>query len=101
MRSSHGATSRRETRILREAREDYRQFLGDAAFSQREAEIAALPSVEFKGRSLRALRCHGVRGKGPHDCNVPESLLWILIDLRHWCCVFHHGDQEISLTGKR
>ncbi len=97
MRSSHGAhTHVASNRILREAREAFREIRGEDGYGQREAAIQALQATTFKGRDLRVLRCHGVRGKGPHDCNVPESLLWILIDLRNFCCVFHAGDQLIG-----
>ena len=99
MRSSHGShTHVAHARILREARATFREFRGDADYVKRERAITALPSVVFQGRDLKTLRCHGVRGKGPHDCNVPESLLWVLIDLEHWCCVFHHGDQELAFA---
>lgn len=58
----------------------------------RQAEIDALPAVEWKGKPLRTLRCHGTSGKGPHDCNVPEGLLWSLMDLRAWRCPYHAND---------
>lgn len=96
MRSSHHATGLHEQRILRDARAAFLAFRGSASYDRRVAEIAALSDVEFKGRALKVLRCHGVRGKGPHDCNVPESMLWALISLAHFCCVFHHGDQVIG-----
>lgn len=96
MRSSHGATAQHGARILRDAKEQFLEFRGREDYNKRAAAISRLPDAEFKGRALKVLRCHGVRGKGPHDCNVPESLLWILIDLNHWCCVFHHGDQLIG-----
>jgi hypothetical protein len=96
MRSSHGARGQHQARILRDVRAVYREWRGQAAYDARAAEIAALPDVTFKGTPLKTLRCHGVRGKGPHDCNVPESLLWILMDLSNFCCVFHHGDQLIE-----
>jgi len=93
MRSSHGANSPHQQRVLRTARRAFLDFKGAAEYRRRAAEIAALPSIVFKGRALKVLRCHGVRGNGPHDCHVPESLLWALMALTPWCCVFHHGDQ--------
>lgn len=96
MRSSHGAMAQHDARILQEAREQFLEFRGQAGYDRRAAEIAALPDATFKGRALKVLRCNGVRGKGPHDCNVPESLLRALISLTRWCCVFHHGDQLIE-----
>lgn len=93
MRSSHHATNAHEFRILQDARLQFLEVRGLAEYAARQADVDALPHVVFKGRHLRTLRCHGTRGKGPHDCNVPESLLWALMDLRTFCCVFHHGDQ--------
>ena len=74
------------------ARGQFREFYGTQREAIRAAEIDAFPSVEWKGKRLRTFRCHGIRGKGPHAVNVPESLLWALIDLRMWCCPFHTGD---------
>ena len=62
---------------------------GMLAALDRQSEIEALPAVEWKGKPLRTLRCHGTSGKGPHDCNVPEGLLWSLIDLRAFRCPYH------------
>lgn len=59
------------------------------ALAHRASEIAALPTVEWKGRTLRTIRCHGETGRGPHDVHVPESLLWSLLDLQTYRCVFH------------
>lgn len=57
--------------------------------AQRQREIAALPTVEWKGRTLYTIRCTGTTGKGPHVLNVPEALLWALIDLRAFRCPYH------------
>lgn len=64
---------------------------GDAA--DRAAQIAALPTVDWKGRTLWTLRCHGTTGKGPHDVHVPEAVLWALIDFRAYCCPYHQGSR--------
>ena len=56
---------------------------------QRQREIDALPLVEWKGRWLRTIRCTGERGRGPHPVNVPESLLWALIDFSVFRCQYH------------
>ena len=56
---------------------------------QREAEIAALPAVQWKGRTLYTIRCSGDTGKGPHDVNVPEVLLWSLINIGRFRCPYH------------
>lgn len=55
----------------------------------RHTEIELLPMVEWKGKTLRTIRCNGITGKGPHTVNVPDALLWALIDLRDWCCPYH------------
>jgi hypothetical protein len=65
----------------------------EAEAVQRQAEIDALPAVEWKGKPLRSLRCNGISGKGPHVCNVPESMLWALIDLRSYLCPHHQQDR--------
>jgi hypothetical protein len=57
--------------------------------ARRVADIAALPTVAWKGRTLYTLRCEAGFGRGPHDQHVPESLLWGLIDFSHWHCPFH------------
>jgi hypothetical protein len=55
----------------------------------RAREIARLPQVEWKGRRLYTIRCHGDFGKGPHDMNVPEALLWSLRSLQFFLCPYH------------
>jgi len=82
-----------EARAAR-AREGFRQARGVHNEPGRARAIAALPLVEWKGRRLRTLRCHGTSGKGPHDLNVPEALLWALIDLNGWLCPFHVSDRR-------
>ena len=66
-----------------------RDVLGPTLAAEREAEIAALPIVVWKGRTLKTIRCCGTTGKGPHDYNVPESTLWSLISLKEFHCVYH------------
>jgi len=56
---------------------------------ERAAQIAALPVVEWKGRALYTLTCPADFGKGPHQVNVPEAVLWALIDLRAFRCPYH------------
>jgi hypothetical protein len=56
---------------------------------KRLGEIRRLPVVEWRGRKLYTLRCHGTTGRGPHDLNVPEYVLWTLIDLRAFHCPYH------------
>ena len=67
-------------------------YLGPLRTARREREIAALPTVQWKGRTLYTLRCQGTSGKGPHDVNVPVLLVWHLMDLRHFFCPYHAGD---------
>ena len=69
-----------------------REFLGPERTAIREAEIAALPTVQWKGRTLYTLRCNGTSGRGPHDVNVPLAHVWHLINLRRFFCVYHAGD---------
>lgn len=71
---------------------DAQRFLGAACTARRAAEIAALPTIDWKGRTLYTLRCQGTSGKGPHAVNVPLAVVWHLIDLRRFFCVYHAGD---------
>ncbi len=68
---------------------------------RRAEQIRALPTREWKGHTLYTIRCHGTRGKGPHDCHVPESLLWSLMDFRAYRCVFHAGDDPLAQETER
>jgi hypothetical protein len=78
------------------ARAAFVETLGDDAATVREAVIAALPVVDWKGKTLRTLRCTGTTGKGPHNVNVPESLLWALLDVGTYRCAFHPAGIEES-----
>jgi hypothetical protein len=69
-----------------------KHYLGPERTAQRERDIAALPTVPWKGRTLYTLRCQGISGKGPHDVNVPLALVWHLVDLRRFFCPYHAGD---------
>lgn len=71
---------------------DSRAWLGPVFAAQRDVEIAALPVVEWKGRTLYTLRCCGVSGKGPHDVNVPIAALWSLVSFQRFFCPYHAGD---------
>ena len=71
------------------ARRLYRETRGETAEAERAREIAALPAVQWKGRTLYTLRCQGDYGKGPHDQNLPEATLWALFDLRVYRCPYH------------
>ena len=74
------------------ARAAYRDWRGSASEAERAAEIERLPKVEWKGRTLRTVRCSGTSGKGPHYVNVPESLPWTLINVCRFYCPFHAND---------
>lgn len=93
---SHGATAPHEAARCERTRAYYRDALGVEAEARRAAEINALPCAEWKGRQLRTIRCHGTSGKGPHDCNVPESMLWALIGLTPFYCVYHRDDAMVG-----
>lgn len=94
-----GARAPHAARRKADARAAFVQLRGDADAIQRQREIDALPVVMWKGRELRTLRCHGTTGKGPHDVNVPESLLWSLIGLDSFCCVYHPREaQQVAAT---
>lgn len=71
------------------ARAAFLDMRGPAAFVQRFYEIQQLPTAQHRGRSLRTLRCQGTTGRGPHDLNVPEYILWAVIDFRAFRCPFH------------
>lgn len=83
------AVSRHEDRVLDTAKRAFIDIQGVDAAPQRAREIAALPAVNWKGRALYTVRCDGPYGKGPHDVNLPESVLWALIDVRHCLCPYH------------
>ena len=93
--SHHGTTviPKHEDAILRRVRAYATELQGVVWAVRREREIAHLPTVEWKGHTLYTIRCHGTRGKGPHDCHVAESMLWNLIGLDGYCCVYHRDDQ--------
>lgn len=74
------------------ARQHFIEARGDVEARFRAMEIGALPVVEWRGKSLRAWRCHGTSGKGSHPVNLPEWVLWLLIDLRAYRCPYHAAD---------
>ena len=69
-----------------------RSFLGPDLSAHRQTQIDALPSVDWKGRTLYTLRCLGTSGKGPHDVNVPLAMVWHLVTPDRFYCVYHAGD---------
>lgn len=79
----------REINALARAKALFIDVMGEGRVAHRQAEIDALPTVVWKGKTLHTIRCHGDFGKGPHDMNVPESLLWNLIWLPSYRCVYH------------
>jgi hypothetical protein len=87
----HGTTvvPRHHDRILRDVQAQFLDLRGADGYAKREAEIAALPSIEWKGKTLRTVRCNGTTGRGPHLCNLPLTMCWNLIDLKHYVCVYH------------
>lgn len=92
---SHGVSSpksRLDSQTLT-AKGAFLDALGPLETLRRGFEIERLPRVMWKGKTLRTIRCCGTSGKGPHNCNVPEGLLWALIDLKDFLCVYHAGDR--------
>lgn len=85
-------TADRDVRDAARARAFFVELEGHAAAERRAAEIAALPAVVWKGKTLRTLRCTGTTGKGPHDQHVTEGQLWALISLTRWRCAFHPAE---------
>ena len=75
--------------MLRDVKQQFQELLGEAATRRRAIDIAMLPKVEFKGRELSTIECEGPFGAGAHKVNVPDTLLWNLMDLRHFRCPFH------------
>jgi hypothetical protein len=86
---SKPAVSPHEDRRTATAQRAFVELCGPAQALIRSVQIEHLPAVEWKGRTLRTLRCEGSTGKGPHDVHVPESLLWSLISLTHYHCPYH------------
>jgi hypothetical protein len=78
-----------EARVCRDAQEQFAEVMGPARAFIRSVEIERLPTVEWKGKTLRTIRCEGPFGRGPHDVNVPHSVLWSLISLQHFTCPYH------------
>ena len=76
-----------------------REFMGGEWCARRQDEIDALPTKEWKGRTLYTIRCQGVRGKGPHAVHVPKSLLWQIVSLTDYFCVYHAADRLLRFTG--
>lgn len=98
---SHGVSaSNYDSKTLR-AKSAFLDALGPVETLRRGFEIERLPHVWWKGKRLYTIRCHGTSGKGPHDCNVPEGLLWALIDLDSFLCVYHAGDRSLSPSQHR
>lgn len=91
----------REQRAAERARGYFRHLRGESDEQQRAAEIAALPLVAWKGRPLRTLQCHGGSGRGEHDVNVPEWVLWALIGLQPWYCPYHPAPMRAEGEGGR
>ncbi len=90
------AHSPHELRQLQTVLLAYVEIRGEPMATVRASEIDALPLVVWKGKPLRTIRCTGTTGKGAHDCNVPESLLWALISLSDYRCPYHPRGTEAS-----
>ena len=81
--------ARRDARLAARARRAFRR-----EFPRREwiraVQIAGLQRKQWRGRTLYGLTCRAEYGKGPHPMFVPEHVLWSLLDLRHYRCVYHN-----------
>lgn len=55
----------------------------------RAAAIAAVPSKDWRGRTVYRVECEGPFGNGPHEVWLPERVLWQLIDFRNYRCAYH------------
>lgn len=86
MKRTTGLHPQRQTERARQA---FAEVRGTLATEARAREIAALPVIEWRGRTLRTIRCDGPYGRGPHAVNVPESLLWWLMSLQRFRCPYH------------
>ena len=78
--------------------ETARLALVEAGFDEaiRRKEIDALERKDWHGKLVYKIRCHGTRGKGPHDVWVGEQLLWFLISLTGFVCPYHIGDDPTA-----
>jgi hypothetical protein len=71
------------------ARDAFLTLRGESDYNARRAEIVMLQTSTWRGQAVYALLCNGTTGRGPHLVNVPEAMLWSLIDLRAYRCPFH------------
>jgi hypothetical protein len=71
------------------AKQAFLTLRGEQDYQARRAEIDRLTPSLWRGQPVYALLCNGTTGKGPHLVNVPEALLYALIDLRAYRCPFH------------
>lgn len=83
---------RKHGRGAQEIIDEAKSELGAVRAEIHEQEIAALPTVQWKGRTLHTVRCNGTSGKGPHDVNLPLAMVWHLRDIKRFYCVYHAGD---------
>lgn len=81
--------SLQDAEVTARARAAFRLAYGLEEERRRAAQIAAVPAVDWHGRTLRTLTCAGPYGKGPHLQYLPEAVLWSLIDLAYFVCPYH------------
>lgn len=98
MNTRHSVVTPRTVRDGLKARRAFLDLRGPEAADARAKEIAALPAVEWKGHTLHTILCNGTSGRGPHNVNAPEGLLWALVDLRTYLCPYHHGDGSLPAS---
>ena len=71
------------------ARAAFLELRGAVETERRAEMIAGLPSKDWKGKTVYALRCNGTTGRGPHVMFVTEAALWALIEPAAFRCPFH------------
>lgn len=86
----HQSDIDKEQRFLDDTKREFLAQYGWQAYHERTRAIARLPQITRpNGVVLYGLVCTADYGCGPHRWNVPESILWNLINLQHFRCPRH------------
>ncbi len=78
-----------ESRVTARTKAAFLTLRGVAHAAARGVDIAALPSKRWSGQRVYRMTCDADFGKGPHEVWLPARVLWSLIDLQRYRCVFH------------